>query len=196
MNQTVLKQPALKKPTFFEGVAVAFAISVIGSAGSLVSTPLLGRSITLYVLIAVAGFAYLIYLLTRSRERVGRVTTVVLWLAVTAVAWFTGMSFILFVVLQLGLLWLIRSLYFYASVLSALLDLGLMVLSVITAVWALAHTGSVFLTVWAFFLLQALFVAIPRQMNAGNKQTKPQEDTFQRAYRSAETAVRKLSAIR
>jgi hypothetical protein len=55
----------------------------------------------------------------------------------------------------------------------------------------------VFLGIWCFFLVQALFVAIPKRINrkpgavpAGHESA----DRFQHAYRAAETAVRKLSS--
>ena len=189
----------MKQPTFFEGVIVAVAASVFGSAGALVLAPLFGRGDMAYMLICAISFAYLLYLLARSRERVGRITIVVLWLAITGIAGFSGLPLVFLGVMQLGFIWLIRSMYFYASVLSALLDLGLTLLSVITAFWAATHTGSVFLSIWTFFLLQALFVVIPRQMRSThNKNTLPlqQEDPFLHAYRSAEAAIRKLTTVR
>jgi hypothetical protein len=129
---------------------------------------------------------------------VGRVTVVAGWILVTGVTWFIAPPLLLFVLVQLGLIWLIRSLYFYSSVLSALADLGLNGLSLAAAVWAAGQTGSVLLSLWCFFLVQALFVAIPTRLSRGNRE-KPggpeKEDRFQRAHRAAETAVRKLSSI-
>jgi len=196
MNQLI--NQSTKRPTFLEGVGVAVAVSVLGSASAMVLTSLFGRGVTLYLLAAVVGFTYLVYLLARSRQRVGRITTVVFWLSATAIAWFTAVPLVVFTVMQLGFLWLVRSLYFHASVLSALLDLGLTAFSLITALWALVHTGSVFLGIWTFFLLQALFVVIPRKMQTDNGNTKAhlEDDSFQLAYRSAEAAVRKLSTLR
>ncbi len=61
------------------------------------------------------------------------------------------------------MLWLIRSLYFYDSVLSALVDLGLTGVALVTAIWAWLASNNLFLAFWCFFLVQALFVLIPRQ---------------------------------
>ena len=72
MKQSI--RQSLKHPNFFEGVAVAFALSVLGSAFALVLAPLFGRSFVGYVLISGVSFIYLIYLLARSQERVGRIT--------------------------------------------------------------------------------------------------------------------------
>jgi hypothetical protein len=111
--------------------------------------------------------------------------------------WFIQPPLLLYVCLHLGAIWLIRSLYFYSSALSALADLGLNGLSLAAAVWAVTRTGSVFLGVWCFFLVQALFVAIPKRIGrrpGTGQDGHDSEARFQHAYRAAETAVRKLSS--
>ena len=138
----------------------------------------------------------MLYLLSRSSERVGRVTTVVLWSLMFAISWFTAPSLGVYLLVHVGALWLVRSLYYYASVLAALLDLGMCSLSFATALWASMHTGSIFLAIWCFFVGQALWVAIPpsmaRQIEAGG--CRPHDEAiFQRAHRTAEAAVRRLS---
>jgi hypothetical protein len=189
----------MKQPTFFEGVVVAIVASVSGSAIALVLTPLFGRGGMAQLLITGISFTYLIYLLARSPERVGRITTVMLWIGITAIAWFAGLPVLLLGLVQVAFLWLIRSLYFYSSVLSALMDLGLTVLSLVVAFWAGTHSSSLFLGLWSFFLMQALFVVIPRQIRRGNninQLPQIQDDRFQNAYRSAQAAVRKLSTVK
>ena len=66
-------------------------------------------------------------------------------------------------------------------------------------IWAATQTGSLFLSLWCFFLVQALFVAIPVNMNRktapGSSQRDP-EDRFQHAHRVAESALRRLSSLR
>jgi hypothetical protein len=187
----------MKQPSFFEGVAMAIALSILGSAFAWVLTPVFGRSGVMYLLITGISFVYMVYLLARSRERVGRITTVVLWIAVTGLAWLVGLPWLLLGLVQVGLIWLVRSLYYYSSVLTSLMDLGLTALSVVVSFWAAAHSGSLFLGIWTFFLMQALFVAIPKQWRSGDSAPQlTRDDAFQRAYRSAEAAVRKLSTIR
>ncbi|MGH8576033.1 MAG: hypothetical protein ACREXX_07925 [Gammaproteobacteria bacterium] len=81
--------------------------------------------------------------------------------------------------------------------LSALADLGLNALSVMATVWAVRQTGSVLLGIWCFFLVQALFVAIPPAMQRKKRGSgEPEaEDRFQEAYRVAESALRSLTSI-
>ena len=188
----------MKQPTFLEGVAVALTASLLGSALYSVLSSAFPAGAVLRLLIAGIGLAYVLYLLSRSRERVGRVTVVAAWTLVTGVIWFIEPPLLPYVLVQLGFIWLTRSLYFYSSVLPALADLGLHGLGLASAIWAAGQTGSVFLSLWCFFLVQALFVAIPARLNRRNRETPAgpeNEDRFQRAHRTAEAAVRKLSSI-
>ncbi|MGB5305852.1 MAG: hypothetical protein WBO57_06395 [Gammaproteobacteria bacterium] len=187
----------MKQPTFLEGVGVALAISLAGGVLYTALDTLAPGGPVLRLLIAGMGLAYVIYLLSRSPVPVGRVTAAAAWALVAGVLWFTHPPLLLYVCIHLGAVWLIRSLYFYSSALSALADLGLNGLGLAAAVWAVTHTGSVFLGIWCFFLVQALFVAIPESVNrkSGAAQAgHAREDRFQHAYRVAETAVRKLSS--
>ena len=64
-----------------------------------------------------------------------------------------------------------------------------------TAVATAGYTRSMFLTLWSFFLVQALFVFIPGARAAvapGSADIDP-EDAFAQAHRSAESALRRLA---
>ena len=187
----------MKQPTFAEGVGVATAASLTGSILYTAMNVVLPGVPVLRLLIAAIGLAYCIYLLSRSPERVGRITAVAIWVLTASVLWFTQPPLLLYVCMHLGMIWLVRSLYFYASALSALTDLGLNGLSLAAAIWAVTRTDSVFLGIWCFFLVQALFVLIPKSVthNSGRAQAgHDANDRFQHAYRVADAAVRKLSA--
>ena len=186
----------MKRPTFIEGAAFAFAVSVIGSVlYPMLSWALPGGTV-LRLVIAGISLAYVVYLLSRSNERIGRVTTLAVWALAAVAAWVIAPSIVLYVLLHLGLVWFIRSLYFYSSVLSALADMGLNGLSLAAAVWAMSWTGSVFLSLWCFFLTQALFVFVPHSLQrkpGTGRQATHSEDRFDVGHRAAEAAVRKLS---
>ena len=186
----------MKRPTFLEGVVFALVASFAGSVLLTALATLAPSGWLLRLLIAGIAFAYVVYLLTRSRERVGRITAIAAWFAVAAAAWFLQPPLLVYVLLHVALIWLIRSLYFHGSALSALADFGLNGLSIAAAVWTLAHTGSVFIGIWCFFLLQACFVAIPPHVSGKSSRMHPQDDRFEHAHRAAEAAVRNLSTIR
>ncbi len=184
----------MKRPTFLGGVGIAFLFSFFAAAVFAALTPVLGSYFVLRLLIAGLGLAYVVYLLSRSRERTGRIITLVLWAVIAVATWFMGPPLSLYLVIHVGMLWLIRSLYLYSSALSALADLGLSALSLAAAVWAASQSGSVFLAVWCFFLVQALFTAIPRSMKPKAKSRPGDDESFERAHRAAEAAVRRLTA--
>jgi hypothetical protein len=184
----------MKRPTFFYGVVVALAIAV--SAGALFSTfaPLLGEGTALRLIVAAMGLAYLICLFRRGVESTGRITTVALWFVVSAITWLTAPPIAVYVLIHAGMLWLVRSLYFYSSAFPALLDLGLSALSVSAASWAMTRSGSLFLAVWCFFLVQALFVVIPHRLGRPARRGADEfdNDAFERARRRADAALRQL----
>jgi hypothetical protein len=186
----------MKKPNFFEGVAVALIIAVVSAAATFVAAQLFFSDTLLYLLIAVISFAYICYLLARSGEKTGRVSVIIVWFFLSLAGFLFLPSFIFFAVLQLGFIWLLRSLYFHNSVLAAIADLGLFMLALIVAAWSWFNTQSVFISVWSFFLTQALFVLIPSRTNSSSKTCvtgSSAGDRFETAYRAAENAVRKLA---
>jgi hypothetical protein len=101
----------------------------------------------------------------------------------------------LYLLIHVGAMWLVRSLYFYSGVLPALMDLGLSALSITAAVWAITQSGSVFLATWCFFLVQALFVAIPpavKRKATPARNTVIENEPFERARRLADQALTQL----
>ena len=185
-----------QRPTFLEGAAVALIASLAISVSVTIFDWVLPLGLLTRVLISVAGFAYLLYLFSRCREKVGRITSLSIYLAMVIVMWIIMPSLPWMVIGHLGLIWLIRSLYYYSSVISALLDLGLTALSLVAAVAAYLHTGSLFLGLWSLFLIQALFAWIPadwQRRAASNKHTV-QQDRFRTAHQAAENAVRQLAS--
>lgn len=185
----------MKRPSFFHGVVVAAVFGFFASAVVATLTPFVGLSAVLRLVIPALGLAYLLYLFSRSEDRVGRVTTLALWSALAAVTWWVSPPLPLYLLIHVGAVWLVRSLYFYSGVLPALMDLGLSTLSVSATVWAITRSGSMFLATWCFFLVQALFVAIPPSVKSAQKprrNTAVESETFENARRQADEALRQL----
>lgn len=188
----------MKRPRFFEGVVVALVMSLVGSILFTALTPIFAGGGVLRLLIAGMSLGYLLYLLGRSHQRVGHFTVIIGWALLAGVTWLLELPLMLYLLVHLLAIWLIRSLYFYSSLLSSLADLGLNGLSLAAAMWAFLHTGSLFLGIWCFFLVQALFVTIPDRLGAKPQAAGPDQtgdERFERAHRSAQAAVRKLSSI-
>ncbi len=185
----------MKRPSFFQGVVVAAILGFFASAVVATLTPFIGLGAVVRIVIPALALAYLLYLFSRSKERTGRVTTLSLWTVLAVVTWWMAPPLPLYMLIHVGAVWLVRSLYFYSGILPALMDLGLSTLSISATVWAITRSGSVFLATWCFFLVQALFVAIPPAMQ--RKRTAPQEKTldsttFEQARRQADRALRQL----
>jgi len=185
----------MKRPGFFHGVIVAAVLGFFASAMVATLTPFVGLGTVVRLVIPLLGLAYLLYLLNRSAERLGRVTTLTCWTAMTAVAWWAAPPLPLYLLIHVGAVWLIRSLYFYAGVMPALMDLGLSALSISATVWAISRSGSVFLATWCFFLVQALFVVIPpaiKRKRVAQQNAAADCENFELARRQADQALRQL----
>jgi hypothetical protein len=183
----------MNRPNFYHGVAVAAVLAFVASAVIATLTPFVGLGSVVRLMIPALSLAYILYLLRSSAERTGRITTLSLWSALAIVAWWACPPLPFYVVIHAGAIWLVRSLFYYSGILPALMDLGLSALSVSAFVWVVSRTGSVFLATWSFFLVQAVFIAIPP---AVGRQGKPghhaDNETFERARRQADDALRQL----
>lgn len=184
----------MRKPNLYHGIAVAFCLSFFGSALFAVLTPMYSGQWLLRIVITLLALTYLLYLLSSSPARTGKVATLAIWIMVSGFSWFLTPPLLVYILIHICMIWLIRSLYHYQSVISAVADMGLNALSLIAAIWALESTGSLFLGLWCYFLAQALFVVIPVNLKrtTATPLTSTEDEIFQRAYRSAETALRRM----
>jgi hypothetical protein len=190
------RERSTPRATFGTSLGMGLVLSLCGAAVLSVLGPMLLAGYALRAVIAIVAFAYVLYLIGKSGERVGRVTTVVCWLAVALGAAVAGLPLGVYVLLHVGLIWLVRSLYYYSGVLPALADFGLGLLGVVFAVWAAQRTGSAWLAFWCFFLTQSFHVLIPQSLGSRESQASGPDDTFNRAHRMAEEAIRRLSTAR
>jgi hypothetical protein len=187
----------MNRPSLSTGIVVAAVASVVGAVlcNSLIAV--LPPETVLRVMVAGLGFAYAVYLLLQSGEAVGRVLAVIVWLLMSTLSWLAVSSGLLFLLLHIGALWLLRSLYFHSSAIGALMDLCLCAFSFAAAFVAALHTGSYFLAIWCFFAAQAFFAVIPvsvRPSCQGQAVQQLDAENFQRAFRRAEASIRRLSS--
>ena len=183
----------MKTPGILEGIALAIGASLGAGILAALLPIVLSESTSTLMLISILALGYLVYLLKRSNERTGRVVMLAIWLLVSLACILLDISPVGFLLVQAGLVWVVRSLYFHTSVLPALLDLGLVCLSLVASAWAILQTGSVMTATWCFFLAQALFVLIPGFASTSEPTSALEIDRFQSAHRVALDAVRKLS---
>ena len=177
---------------FLRGVLAALVLSLAGGAAMAGASVLMGVPLAFKMLVPLLGAAYLAYLLSGSEEKVGRVVVTLAWLVASCLIWAWSPTASIYVATHAALIWLVRSLYFHSSLITALADLGLVALGLGAAVWAVGHTGSLFLAIWCFFLVQALFVGI-QVFDPSRKRATADVDGFQPAQSAAEKALRSLA---
>ncbi len=185
----------MKRPSFIHGAIVAAVLGFFASAVVATLTPFVGLGAVLRLVIPALALAYLLYLFSRSTERLGRVTALSAWAVLAVLTWWVAPPLPLYLLTHVAAIWLLRSLYFYSGFMPALMDLGISTLSVSATVWAITRSGSVFLATWCFFLVQALFVAIPPALakkRAEQRSTSTESEQFEVARRQADQALRQL----
>jgi hypothetical protein len=185
---------ARRVPSVGTGLAAALVLSACGAALLAALTPWLGSGTALRLGVAALGLTYALYLIARSGERVGRLTTLAGWVAVASVVWLAGLPLTGYLLAHLGLVWLVRSLYYYSGLIPAIADLGLTALGAAFAAWAALRSDSAWLALWCFFFVQAFHAAIPASLADSSPAQRPADDVFARAHRTAEAAVRRLSS--
>lgn len=186
----------MKTPGTIDGLVFAVLIAAAATLVRLLLGGVISNSALFQLMLLSTTLVYLIYLLRCSGARVGRLVTPVGWCAASLGCWLFDASILLQVLVQAGVIWLVRSLYFHNSLIAAALDGVLVASGIATGAWALVNTGSAVAALWCFFLLQSLFSWIPdfSARQAGTPGRQLQERTrFEAAHRVASDAVRKLT---
>jgi len=186
----------MKTPNVIDGLVVAILIAGGAALASLLLGSVFGKAALLHLVLPAATMFYLLYLLRRSGARIGRLVTLAAWSVASLSCWLLDVSLAQQALVQAGLIWLVRSLYFHDSLIAAALDGGLVTVGIAAGVWALVNTGSAVAALWCFFLLQSLFFWIPDLTGGRPAETRlhPQDHArFQVAHRVATDAVRQLT---
>jgi hypothetical protein len=179
---------------FHHGVIVAALLAILAAVAVTLLTPFLGLGSVIRLTAPLLALAYLLFLFRSVRARTGRVVTLSAWGVMAVLAWWFAPSLPFYLLLHVGAIWLIRSIYVYSGLLQAALDFALSTVAVLTFAWAFMRTGSVFLATWCFFLLQSLWPLIPRvfQQRKAASDDRADEGQFERARRQADAALRQL----
>lgn len=176
---------------FWRGAMVALLLSALGALAFKLLAPLAGVGSGLKLLTLALSGAYLLWLLTSHHARVGRFASMTAWLGATATLLLFDPALWTWLTATVVLVWLIRCLYAHTSLQAAMLDAGLNGVALAAAIATAMHTRSLFLTLWCFFLVQALYVLIPGP--AAGSTHAPASDRFDTAERTAQGALRRLA---
>ena len=184
----------MNRPRFMTSVLVGLGLCLGASVAHPVLYSLFAWSTASALLISLVCGGYVLFLLSQTTFPSGRIITVCSWFVLTASGLAFGWPAYLILAAQLLAVWLVRALYFHSSLLTAGADLGLVVIGAGAAFWAFLHTGSLFLSLWCFFLVQVLFALVPAWWKRKNEATRTisNPDTFDQARRQAEAALNQL----
>lgn len=184
----------MKPLSFWRGVLLAIVISVVGAVLHTVLAKLLGNTSSLRVVILMAGLSYVLALLANGPRQSGRVMAALAWLALAGLLLVFNPPLTLWLLLQTGFIWLLRSLQRYDSVIPTGADALLSTFALAAAIATAQHTQSLFLALWSYFLVQALAAFVPIRIAAVPSASGGTRETdFESSYRNAETALRRLS---
>ncbi len=186
----------MKSRSFSGGIAIALLFAFISSVLLLVLSPGLSGAAVIRILVPILAFAYLTYLNRLRDNKTGQVTSLLLWCIFSLTLWLLSPALAIYVFLHTIALWLIRSSYFHRRLITVALDLGLSLFALAVAYWALVYAGSIFLSVWCFFLVQAGFVSISARRNSIAESHKSEitgTNGFDSARRKAEHALQLLA---
>lgn len=182
------------KPLRFPA-ALAFALigSLIAALAAALLTPLLGTLPVARMLISATSLAYVL-LIAGSGGRAGRPSALLIWALGASVAWLSGMALIPFLLIHAAVIWLVRGAFGYRGVAAWVVDLAISGVAVTAMLVTLAHTASIGLGIWTFYLVQATAAWVPvRQPAPGSAGARAEHDQrFERAHRSAQAAIRQL----
>jgi MFS family permease len=187
------------KTSLWHGILAACFLSAV-SGPLLLGLQWLGGGSAMFIV--VLGLSYLAYLLAISPSRRGRFVLGLGSAVILLGAWIVSPVSVVVGALVVGLIWLVRSVLFYAGILPALWDGGLCALSAVCALGTAVSTHRLWLAVWVFFLLQALFVCIPQRFARGQRgpgsdrgqaESASQSEAFTRAHRAAEEALQAMA---
>jgi hypothetical protein len=180
----------MQRPTVLEGILVALAASLLISPLIFMLRLVLGTVLAWNAAIVVLAYGYIVYLLAKRGSSAGRITLALLSLLVCVTSLLLEPRWPALVFVAVGLIWGVRTCVYSRSLVTALLHAGLCLLSLGAALWAYAHSGSLALASWSFFLLQAAGVLVPpcltqQTTDAGEQQV----DSFTLAYQAAQKAL-------
>ena len=150
----------------------------------------------LQLTIALCGLFYLGYLLSKSPQKVGKVTAIVTYICACLLSLYVTVATTLFAISIASCLWFIRCFFFHRTAIAIISDACLMFVGLAAAYWSIIETSNLFLGFWSYFLIQALLPFLPRGIKSSTAVNLSEENnSFEAAYRNAEIAISRISNL-
>ena len=177
------------RPSFVEGVFVALTLSALGSIAYFIGSVILGAIVGVTPIVAMVAGAYALYLVKRSTVRSGKLIAASVVVVLTGAFVLVPVSLFLLIGTIIFGLWMLRACMFRSGVLDTVGDFLLIGTSVAASALTMLHTQSLFISLWTFFIIQALHIYLPVSIESEEKGTG-HERKFDHAFKKAERALR------
>lgn len=183
----------MKRPAVIDGIIVAVVLSVLAAGLLPAASWMFSGRLAVYIVSAAAALGYAAYLMRFKSSRSG---TAVIWLSCGGwvVCGAVLLSLPSYLASLAALVWAVRWLAVGGGVARSFLDAAFTAASFGFAGYALALSGSFAAGLWSFLLLQSLWTLIPGggAGSCGRSKARRAETDFDRAYASAEDALKEL----
>lgn len=176
----------MKQPTLLKNIGIALLLYVVSAIINLVvlhGTPLL---------ITLTTSLFLGYLIYNSPRTAGKLILIVSCMLILTVSFIFSIEISSLLILCVALIWLVRSILYYSSVVAVLLDAGLCLIGLVFAGWTFISSGSTAAAIWSFFLVQSLQVLIKHKKDHSQQTGFVENDKFNNAYQTAESVLGQL----
>jgi hypothetical protein len=185
----------MNAPSLWREIGIGLLLSVAGAVILASLGPILGNGLVVRGLILGLAAVYLVLMLQAFRARVGRMLALLGWCAASALLLVFDPALWVWLGVQVMVIWLIRCLYRYDRLGAALADAIISSFALAAAIATARHSGSLFLSLWCYFLVQAnvAFIAPRRPLPGSDERADAGDDDFAQAQRHAEIALRRLA---
>lgn len=183
----------MKPPSLWRELGVALVLSLVGTVAFHALAVAAGTSSALRLTVLGLGSAYALALLATVPTRIGKPVAAVVGAGLGALLVVLDPPLPAWVLAQTAGLWLLRCCYLHGGPGAALKDATLSTFAVAAAWYGAVHSRSIFLALWAYFLVQALWSLIPATAPTAAAPDTGPACRFDQAERTAEAALRRLT---
>lgn len=184
----------MKRPSLLKNIGLAVVLTIVAVTTGILSFAMFSSTVSSKLVIFLVSLLYLVRLVSCSQLRAGK-----LILNLGCLALLIGGGLLIeqpgnLLMMATVMIWMVRFLLYYSSIFTAFADLVLCLMSLAGFALSLNSSHSVAVALWSFFLIQSLHALIPERF-CGSRcaaEEKRSEHRFDRAYQSAEEAVRQM----
>lgn len=184
----------MKRPSIWREIGVAAALSFVGAIGFHALATFVGTSTALRLTVLGLGAAYALMLLVAVPMRSGKLVVAISGAGLGVALMALDPPLPAWVLAQTAAIWLLRCCHLHRGPGSAAKDAALSLFATAAASYGIVHSSSLFLALWAYFLVQSLWTLIPATAATSVASADDGGSSgFDQAERTAEAALRRLT---